>query len=314
MKIISGSSHPLLCEDICNYLSKEVGIKTSPVKTFLSSFNDGETRVEIQENIRNQDVYIIQSLSKPVNDNLMELIIILDALKRSDVKSITVIIPYYGYSRQDKKCHSRSPISARVVADILELNNIKRIVTLDLHSPQIQGFFNIPVDNLFSSIIFLPYIKTFTNGITCVSPDSGGLERVTHFAKKLDCSMSFCYKHRTSPGEIGSMRLIGNVEGKDCLLIDDLCDSGGTLVKSADILKENGAISVNAFFTHPVLSNNAIEKLTNSRIDNIYTTDSIPPSKNLLENNKFHIVSIAPMIGDAIKRLVEGNSLSEMFD
>ncbi|MFW6173625.1 MAG: ribose-phosphate diphosphokinase, partial [Elusimicrobiota bacterium] len=298
MKIIGGSASKVLTEDICNFISRGIGyINLLPSDVLLTTFSDGEPRIEIKENMRNEDVFIIQSLSYPINDHLMELMFILDALKRSDVHSITVVMPYYGCGRQDKKDKPRVPISSKVVADMLEMSGIKRLVTLDLHAPQIQGFFSIPVDNLYGSSVFLPHMKKFKNGLSIISPDAGGNERATHYAKKLDCEMSFCYKHRSNPNEIGEMKLIGSVEGRDCVIVDDICDTAGTLTKSANKLKEAGALSVNAFITHGVLSGDGVEKVNDSCIDSIYITDSIQQPEKVLKNNKFHIVSIDELIG-----------------
>ena len=315
-KVIGGSSSKILTEDVCDILSYNTKKKIKPVKTLLSKFANGESLVEIHENLRGLDVFVVQLFSKSVNDDLMELMLLLDALKRSDVKSINLILPMYPYARQDRKSKSRTPISSRTVASMLEIYNIDRLITIDLHASQIQGFFNLPVDNLYGSILFLPYMKQFTNDITIISPDSGGTQRATYFAKALDCSMSFCYKHRNvnKPGKIEEMRLVGNVEGKDCLIVDDLCDSGGTLIKCANMLKENGAVSVNVFFTHPVLSGNAIDNLTNSKIDGIFTTDTLPLTEELMNNNKFNIISVASLLSDVITRLIEGKSLSKMFE
>jgi ribose-phosphate pyrophosphokinase len=313
MHIIGGSSNYLLLEDICTYLTKEKDFEITPTKTLLGRFSDGETRVEINENLRGQDVFVIQSLSSPVNDNLMELLLILDTLKRSDVHSVTVILPYYGYSRQDKKIRQRVPISAKVVADCLGLYQPKRIVTLDLHSNQIQGFFNCPVDNLYGSIVFLPYMKRHKNNLICISPDAGGTERVAHYAKKLNCEMAFCYKHRNKPNEIGEMRLVGEVKGKDCLIIDDMADTCNTLIEASKILIENKASSVHAYVTHGVLSGHAVKKLKDSQIESFSITDSILPTLDVMKCNKFRLISIAPLLGESILRLSNGESLSEMF-
>jgi ribose-phosphate pyrophosphokinase len=313
MHIIGGSSNSLLLEDICTFLTYERKFGIRPTDVVLGRFSDGETRIEINQNIRGQDVYVIQSLSNPVNDSLMELVLILDALKRSDVKSVTVILPYYGYSRQDKKIRQRAPISAKVVADILQLYPLKRVVTLDLHSNQIQGFFNCPVDNLYGSIVFLPYMKKHTNSLICISPDAGGTERVAHYAKKLNCEMAFCYKHRDNPNEIGEMKLVGNVKNKDCLIIDDMADTCNTLVEASKLLIENKARSVHVYVTHGVLSGNALEKIKDAEIESFSMTDSILPSIDAMKCNKIRLISVAPLLGESILRLMEGQSLSEMF-
>lgn len=313
MYIISGKSNPLLTEDIINYITKEKSRPATQVKILSNTFSDGEIQIELQENLRRKDVYVVQSLSSPVNEHLMELMLILDALKRSDVNSITLIIPYYGYSRQDKKIKPRVPISAKVIASMLELYTPSRVITLDLHSSQIQGFFNGPVDNLYGSSVFIPHMKKHTNGLTIVSPDSGGTERATYYAKKLNCELAFCYKHRSNPNEIGDMRLIGNVQDKDCLLVDDMVDTGGSLVKSAQILMESGAKSVHAYVTHGVLSGPALKNLQDDSLQSVNITDTILPNLEVMKNNKFKLVSVAPLLGQAIININNGDSVSSLF-
>ncbi len=313
MYIISGRSNPLLTEDIINYITKEQSYPATQVKILSNTFSDGELQIELQENLRRKDVYVVQSLSNPVNDHLMELMLILDALKRSDVRSITLIIPYFCYSRQDKKIKPRVPISAKVVASMLELYTPNRIITLDLHSNQIQGFFNGPVDNLYGSSVFIPYMKRHTNGLTIVSPDSGGTERATYYAKKLNCELAFCYKHRNNPNEIGDMRLIGDVKGRDCLLVDDLVDTGGSLKKSAQILMKSGAKNVHTYVTHGVLSGPALSNLQDDSLQSINITDTILPNLEVMKNNKFRLVSVAPLLGQAIININNGDSVSSLF-
>jgi len=312
--IISGRGNPLLTEDIVNYISREKSHPVTQVKVLSDKFSDGELRVEIQENLRGKDVYVVQSLSNPANEYIMELMLILDALSRSDVKSITLVISYYGYARQDKKVIPRSPISAKILASMLELYHPNRLITIDLHAPQIQGFFSIPVDNLYGSIAFIPHMKKHTNGLVSVSPDGGGVERASYYAKRLDCGLAFCYKHRNKPNEIAEMRLIGEVKGKDCLLVDDMCDTGSTLVKASDILLENGAKSVHAYITHGVFSGNAVENLSNSSLQTINITDTILPSIEVMKNNKFKMISIAPLLGQALININNGDSVSKLFN
>ena len=314
MYIISGRGNPLLTEDIVNYISREKSHPVTQVKVLSDKFSDGELRVEIQENLRGKDVYVVQSLSNPANEYIMELMLILDALSRSDVKSITLVISYYGYARQDKKIIPRSPISAKILASMLELYHPNRLITIDLHAPQIQGFFSIPVDNLYGSIAFIPHMKNHINGLVAVSPDGGGVERASYYAKRLDCGLAFCYKHRNKPNEIAEMRLIGEVKGKDCLLVDDMCDTGSTLVKASDILLENGAKSVHAYITHGVFSGNAVENLSNSSLQTINITDTILPSIEVMKNNKFNMISIAPLLGQALININNGDSVSKLFN
>ncbi len=314
MYIISGRGNPLLTEDIVNYISREKSHPVTQVKVLSDKFSDGELRVEIQENLRGKDVYVVQSLSNPANEYIMELMLILDALSRSDVKSITLVISYYGYARQDKKVIPRSPISAKILASMLELYHPNRLITIDLHAPQIQGFFSIPVDNLYGSIAFIPHMKKHTNGLVSVSPDGGGVERASYYAKRLDCGLAFCYKHRNKPNEIAEMRLIGEVKGKDCLLVDDMVDTGRSLVKASNILLDSGAKSVHAYITHGVFSGNAVENLSNSSLQTINITDTILPSIEVMKNNKFKMISIAPLLGQALININNGDSVSKLFN
>lgn len=313
-KILGGSSNPLLVEDVIQQLKhKTSDWSLKPVDCLLDKFSDGETRVEINENLRGHHIFVIQSLSNPVNDNFMELCIILDTLKRCNVSEVTVIIPYFGYSRQDKKDKPRTPISAKMISDILQTCGLDRVVTIDLHSPQIQGYFNCPVDNLYGSKVLLKHMPINSNELVVVSPDRGGVERSSYYSKKLNCSLAFCYKHRDKPNEISEMRLIGCVEDKDCILVDDMADTCGTLIKATEMLKSKGARNVSAYITHPVLSGDGIEKLEKSCIDSINVTNSISLSDRVLKNPRFNVISIDDLIADAILNIFDRKSISRLF-
>lgn len=311
-KIVGGSSNISLVNDICHYISHKFNYKVKPTDILLDTFKDGELKVQINENLRGYHIFVIQSLSHPINHHLMELCLILDTLKRCNVQQVTVIIPYYGYARQDRKNAPRTPISAKVVADMIQSCGLDRLVTIDLHSPQIQGFFNCPVDNLYASKILLDHINK-NEDLTIVSPDRGGAERAIYYAKKLNCEVCFCYKHRNKPNDIGEMRLIGNVENKNCILIDDMIDSGGTLIKAAEILKENNAKNIDVFSTHGVFSNGSIDKLSNSYIKSINITNTINLTIELLKNNKFNVINVDSLISECIVNIYEQRSVSELF-
>lgn len=313
-KVIAGSSNKSLSDDIKEWLRYKTGNDNFDlVDCDLGNFSDGETKVQINENLRGYHIFVIQSLCNPVNDNLIELTLILDALKRSNTEEITVIIPYYGYGRQDKKSKGRSPISASTIAKIIELSNPNRVVTIDLHAPQIQGFFNCPVDNLYANIVFFDHINYKTDNLCIISPDSGGTENATLYSKRFNCDMGFCYKHREKANEIDDMRLVGDVSGKSCIIIDDICDTGSTLLRSSEILRHNGAERVEIFITHGVFSKGIRKLISSSSIDRINITDTILQNEEVLLSNKMNIVSVAPLLGDTIIRLKNGLSLSELF-
>jgi len=312
LKVLCGSSVDILSGDICKLLSLKYKEEIKPIKTILDKFSDGEIRVELKENLRGCDVYVIQSLSRPINDHIMELLLMLDTLKRCDVNSVTVVLPYLAYSRQDKKVKSRVPISARIIADVIQLGNVNRIVTVDLHSSQIQGFYNIPVDNLYGSMILMEYIDK-SDDLMIISPDAGGMERAKHWATKLNCEMASCYKHRSNPNEIGEMRVIGDVKGKKCVIVDDMIDTGGTLCKAAEVLTTHGAKNVEIFATHGVLSGKAIHKINDSHISKVTITDTIPASGVVLGSSKFNIVSVDELLSEAIYRIHTKQSISELF-
>lgn len=305
--LISGNSNKPLAEEIGKYLNQKLADVT------LKKFSDGEISVKINENIRGKDVFIIQPTSAPANDHIMELLLTLDAVRRASAKRITAVIPYYGYGRQDRKSEPRVPISARLVADILQVTSLDRIITVDLHSDQIQGFFHIPVDNLYAAPVFIQHLreKHFQNPIV-VSPDTGGVERARYLAKHINAGLAIIDKRRPQPNVAEIMHVIGDVEGKECILYDDMIDTAGTITKAAKALKENGAKTVIACATHPVLSGPAIERLENSELDEVIFTNTIylPESKKI---KKIKILSIADLIGEAIRRIHNEESVSSLF-
>lgn len=311
-KIIGGSSNIPLVDDITRYILHEYNYVCKPTDVLLDQFSDGESRVQINENLRGYHVFVVQSLSYPINDHLMELCLILDTLKRCNVFQVTVVVSYYGYARQDRKDAPRTPISAKVVADMIQSCGLDRLVAVDLHSPQIQGFFNCPVDNLYASKVLLKHIDEKSDPVI-VSPDRGGVERAVYYAKRLNCPVSFCYKHRDNPNEISEMKLIGDVKGRNCILLDDMADTSGTLVKASQILKENGAKNIEAMVTHGVFSGDAVDKLTNSPISRINVTNTINLPRNILTNNKFNVINVDEMIAEAIVKIYRKESISSLF-
>jgi ribose-phosphate pyrophosphokinase len=310
MKIVSGNSNKPLAEAICAYLS------LTPVKAVVKRFNDMEVFVEIQENVRGQDMFIVQSTSFPANDHLLELLIITDALRRASAKRITAVIPYFGYARQDRKSGSRTPISAKLVANLITHAGADRVMTLDLHAGQIQGFFDIPVDNLFAGPVFVRDIKQHNNlsNMTVVSPDVGGVVRARALAKKLDVPLAIVDKRRERAGESEVMNIIGDVAGKSCILIDDIVDSGGTLVNAAEALLEKGAKDVTAYITHGVLSGGAVARITGSKLKHLVITDSIQPTEAVRIARNIRVIPIAPLIGEAIGRTSREESVSSLFE
>jgi ribose-phosphate pyrophosphokinase len=308
IKLFGGTSNPALTLEVCQYL----GI--SPGKILAKTFSDGETRVELGENIRGRDVFVIQSTSTPVNDNLMQLLIIMDAMKRSSAERITAVIPYYGYSRQDRKVKPRVPISAKLVADLITTAGAHRVVAMDLHAGQIQGYFNIPVDNIFAAPILLKYIQNNTQGdLVIVSPDAGGVERARAFAKRLSASLAIIDKRRVTPNVAEAMNIIGEVRGKTAIILDDMVDTAGTLTQAARALNERGAESVHACCTHPILSGPAIERIADSAIDSLVITNTIPLGEAGAACSKIVELSIAELRGETIKRVHDSNSVSTLF-
>ncbi|NOS35415.1 MAG: ribose-phosphate diphosphokinase, partial [Deltaproteobacteria bacterium] len=279
----------------------------------VKSFSDGEICVEVQESVRGMEVYVVQSTSNPGNKNLMELLIMVDALKRASAQAITAVIPYYGYARQDRKVAPRTPITAKLVADLLEVAGATRMLCIDLHAGQIQGFFNVPVDNIFSTPILLDYIKKrYNNDAVVVSPDAGGVERARAFAKRLETGLAIIDKRRPSPNVSEVMNIIGEVEGKVAILLDDMIDTAGTITQSAEALKREGAREVYACCTHAVLSGPAIERLNDSCINEVVVTNTINP-ENYRACNKVKVLSVAPILGESIKRIHHGESVSSLF-
>jgi ribose-phosphate pyrophosphokinase len=308
MKFFGGTSNPILTQEVCNYLSIEPG------KITAKTFSDGETQIEIHENIRGRDVFVLQSTCTPVNDNLMQLLIIMDALRRASAKRVTAVIPYYGYGRQDRKVKPRVPISAKLVADLITTAGADRVISIDLHAGQIQGYFNIPVDNLFAAPLLLKYIRTnFQDDLVIVSPDAGGVERARAFAKRLSASLAFIDKRRDAPNISEAMNIIGEVEGKTVIILDDMVDTAGTLTQGASALKNRGAAKIYACCTHPVLSGPSIERLEESPIDRLVVTNTIPLSKEAQQCSKIDVLSVAELLGEAIKRVFNSHSVSTLF-
>ena len=308
MILFTGNSNPSLAQKIAAYLDLPLG------KALVSTFSDGETRVEIGENVRGDDVFVIQSTCPPVDHNLMELLIMVDALKRASARRITAVIPYYGYARQDKKVKPRVPISAKLVADLITTAGASRVLSMDLHVGQIQGFFNIPVDHLFAAPVMLEYIKThFKDHLTIVSPDAGGVERARAFAKRLGAGLAIIDKRRDAPNLAEAVNIIGDIEGKTVVILDDMVDTAGTLTEAAHVLMEHGATDVYACCTHAVLSGPAIDRLTSSPIKKLVVTDTIPLKETVKNCGRIEVLSVAPLLGEAIKRIHEETSISTLF-
>ena len=310
MKILAGNSNLPLAEEVSDYLG--VPLAKSDVRRFA----DNEVFVEILENMRGEDVFIVQSTSAPANDHMMELLIIIDALRRASARRITAVLPYFGYARQDRKPGPRTPISAKLVANLIEAAGADRVLTLDLHAGQIQGFFDIPTDNLFAAPVFVEDIeKRFKDSeLMVVSPDVGGVVRTRALGNRIGADLAIVDKRRPRAGESEVMNIIGDVSGRDCLLVDDIVDSGGTLCNAAAALLENGANSVSAYITHGVLSGEAVNRVNASQLDKLLITDTIQPSEAILQSDKFDIIKIAPLIGEAMRRTSDEHSVSSLFD
>jgi ribose-phosphate pyrophosphokinase len=313
--VLSGNAHKKLAEDICAYINSLHGYRNFELgNAVVTKFSDQETKIDKIPNVRGDDVFIIQPTCTSANENLMELLILIDAVKRSSARRITAVMPYYGYSRQDRKVESRVPISAKLVADLLTAAGAKRVLTIDLHAGQIQGFFNIPVDNLFASKVILDYIKdSYTDDVVIVSPDVGGAERARAFAKQLNAKIAIIDKRRPEAGKSEVMNIVGNVNGLVAILIDDMIDTAGTICKAAKALVENGAKKVLAGATHAVLSGEAIIKLNESQIEKVIITDTIPLGEKKDLCPKLVQLSIAQLLGEAIVRIYEEDSVSELF-
>ncbi|MCY4643695.1 MAG: ribose-phosphate pyrophosphokinase [Bacteriovoracales bacterium] len=308
--LVSGTSNPSLSTDISSFL--DVPLVDPQVKTFAN----GELHCEIEKNVRGADVFVIQSTSPPVNDNLMELLVVLDALKRASAASVTAVIPHYGYSRQDRKICPRTPISAKLVADLLAVAGANRVITMDLHSGQIQGFFDIPFDNIYSSPVILKYIKTnlLSEETICVAPDSGGVERVRHYAKKLSRGLAMIDKRRTGHNVAQAMNVVGEVQGKDIIIIDDMIDTAGTLLEGVKAIKENGANQIYACATHPIFSGRAVEMISKTdALDGVIVTDTIPLAKEAQKCPKIVVLSTAEILAKAIHRTFNHDSVSSLF-
>ena len=309
MKLLTGNSNKNLSVKISKFL------KTKLVHSSIKKFSDGEIYIEVKENIRGNSIFIVQSVSSPANDNLMELLLCIDALKRSSAKNITAVIPYFGYARQDRKVAPRTSISAKLVSNLITKAGADRVVTVDLHAGQIQGFFDLPVDNLFATPIFARHVKRNikSKNLICVSPDVGGVERTRALARKLDIGIAIIDKRRPAPGKSQVMNVIGNVKNKTCIIIDDIIDSGGTIVNAAQALINRGAKEVHVYITHGVLSGEAVEKIKKSKIKKLVITDTIDNSDKVKKAKNIEILSIANLLGEAIKRISNSTSVSDLF-
>jgi ribose-phosphate pyrophosphokinase len=308
IKVFSGNANPALAKDICQSMNIPLG------NAVVTRFSDGEINVQIVDNVRGMDVFVVQPTSSPVNRHLMELLIMIDALKRASAARITAVLPYYGYSRQDRKVQPRVPITSKLVADLITTAGTSRVLTIDLHAGQIQGFFNIPVDNLFAAPVILEYLrsKKFKN-LTVISPDAGGVERARAFAKRLNAALAIIDKRRDKPNVAQVMNIIGDVKGHDCLLLDDMVDTAGTLTEGAAALRANGAVTISAACTHAVLSGPAIQRINDSALDELIATNTIALDSKQQECKKITVLSVAPLLADAITRIHEETSLSSLF-
>ncbi len=307
LKIVTGSSNPELAQAICNHL----GCRLTPAVT--ETFSDGEIRIEIGANVRGDDVFVVQPTCAPVNDNLLQLCLILDALKRASAGRVTAVVPYYGYARQDRKVVPRSPISAKLVADFLTVAGMSRMITIDLHAGQIQGFFDVPVDNLYALPVFLEYLRKLDEDFIIVSPDAGGTERARAYAKRLGVGLAIIDKRRDEPNKAKAMNVIGDVDGKVGVLIDDMIDTAGTMVQAAEALLSHGAREVMACATHPVLSGPAIRRLCNSKFSQIVVTNTIPLGDKLQACPKLKVMSVAGLLAKSIYNIHTDSSVSVLF-
>ena len=307
LKIIAGTANPQLAMDICDHL----GCALTPA--LCSSFSDGELRVEISDSVRGHDVFVIQPTCSPANKSLMELCLLLDALKRASAGRITAVIPYFGYARQDRKASPRAPISAKLVSDFITMAGAQRVVTVDLHAGQIQGFFNCPVDNLYARPVLLKKLSALSGDIVMVSPDAGGVERARSFAKKMDASLAVIDKRRDRPNQVAEMHIVGNVAGKTAVLVDDMIDTAGTICTAANLLMEGGAKEVYACTSHAVLSGPAIERLNAAPFKEIIVTDTIPLGDRVAQCDKIRVASIAGILAKSIRNIHDGSSVSALF-
>ena len=308
MIIFTGNANPALAQEICDYLSMPLG------RASVKTFSDGEVYVEIGENVRGADVFVVQPTCPPVNHNMMELLIMVDALRRASARRITAVLPYYGYARQDRKVAPRVPISAKLVADIITTAGVRRVLAVDLHSSQIQGFFSIPVDHLFAAPVTLDYLKgRFSGEVVMVSPDAGGVERTRAFAKRFGAGLVIIDKRRDRPNESEVMYIIGDVKGKTAVILDDMVDTAGTLCKAAQALKEHGANEVHGCITHPVLSGPAISRIKESVLESLVVTNTIPLSEEAQKVDKIKVLSVSALLGEAIRRIHDEDSVSSLF-
>jgi ribose-phosphate pyrophosphokinase len=317
-KLIAGNANVPLAKSVARRMSLHRGVAVELVKARVERFNDQEIFVEVFENVRGEDMFVIQSTSKPANDTLMELLIMTDALRRSSAHRITAVIPYFGYARQDRRAKARTPISAKLVANLMTTAGIDRVLTLDLHAAQIQGFFDIPVDNLYAAPVFALDIEHHFNGLTkdmtVVSPDVGGVARARELAQRVGSNLAIVDKRRPRPGEVGEMTVIGDVRDQICVIVDDIVDTAGTLAKAAEVLCEAGAREVHAYITHGVLSGPAVQRVTDSMMKSLVITDSIEPSEQVRACPKIRIVPTAPMFAQAILNIWNGTSVSSLFE
>ncbi|NDY42066.1 ribose-phosphate pyrophosphokinase [Dissulfurirhabdus thermomarina] len=308
LKVFTGNANPDMAQDICDYLSIPLG------RASVRTFSDGEVFVEIGENVRGADVYVVQPTGPPVNDHVMELLIMVDALRRASARRITAVMPYYGYARQDRKAAPRVPISAKLMADIITTAGARRVLAMDLHAGQIQGFFSIPVDHLYAAPVLLEYIKTHLPGdLVMVSPDAGGVERTRAFAKRLGAGLAIIDKRRDRPNESQVMNIIGDVEGKTVMILDDMVDTAGTLCQAAAALKDRGAREVHACATHPVLSGPAVERVRDSVLETLVVTNTIPLREEARRLDKIRVLSVSNLLGEAIRRIHNDDSVSSLF-
>jgi len=308
VKVFSGNANPALAREICERMN------TTPGNAVVTQFSDGEINIQIMDNVRGMDVFVVQPTSSPVNRHLMELLIMIDALKRASAARITAVLPYYGYARQDRKAQPRVPITAKLVADLITAAGANRVLTMDLHAGQIQGFFNIPVDNLFAAPVILDYVKSRKfNNLTLVSPDAGGVERTRAFAKRLDASLAIIDKRREKANVAQVMHIIGDVKGHDCLLLDDMVDTAGTLTEGVAALKKAGAGTIAAACSHAVLSGPALKRINESSLDEVIVTNTISLDSKKKECEKLTVLSVAPLLADAMNRIHEETSLSSLF-
>jgi len=308
LKIFSGSANTDLTHEICEYLRCSMG------KASITRFSDGEIYFQIEENVRGADVFLVQPSCTPVDSNLMELFLMIDAFKRSSARRITAVLPYFGYARQDRKDKPRVPISSKLVSDLLVASGTHRLLTMDLHAPQIQGFFSIPVDHLFAAPVLVEYFqKLKLPNLTVVSPDAGGVERARAFAKRLNAELAMVNKRRLEANVAQVMNVIGDVEGQNCLVVDDMIDTAGTLVKTVEALKDSGAVKVYACATHPVLSGPAVERIEKSQLEEVIVTNTIPLSAEKRKCKKIRTLSVAKLLGEAVKAIHDETSVSGLF-